>query len=308
MHGLETSRAASNNAPPPPPILYKYTTTSTALLVLGNGTLRFCSPTTYNDPFDTQWDLFWQISTPEAMMAERDAIRKAITDPTDWPTCGQSQHLDVVREYHIRVSGAIDHQAELACCIEKCCDDGGCDKVNFENQQYLISTLRILCLSDRCDDILMWSHYADEHKGVTLGFNTNALRLCGDKQIRPVQYQQCLPHVFSDLTGWIRNRVYGLRTAPEAIDWHIYTHTKHAQWAYEHEWRSAWCDKESKSDFYDYKFPPDSLDEIIIGCNCDPGFEASVVCLAKQRYPNARIYRMSRHRHEFALQPTPISD
>lgn len=30
--------------------------------------------------------------------------------------------------------------------------------------------LGILCLSEKCDIPLMWSHYADEHKGIVIGF------------------------------------------------------------------------------------------------------------------------------------------
>lgn len=31
----------------------------------------------------------------------------------------------------------------------------------------------VLCFSKKCDNILMWSHYADKHKGIVLGFDTS---------------------------------------------------------------------------------------------------------------------------------------
>lgn len=36
--------------------------------------------------------------------------------------------------------------------------------------------VRILCLSEKCDDILMWSHYANRHRGMVVGFKKSKLK------------------------------------------------------------------------------------------------------------------------------------
>ena len=35
--------------------------------------------------------------------------------------------------------------------------------------------MRVFCLSELDDSVLMWSHYADQHQGVVLGFDTEAM-------------------------------------------------------------------------------------------------------------------------------------
>ena len=42
------------------------------------------------------------------------------------------------------------------------------EKVNVDK---LKSAVRVLCLSDKFDNILMWSHYSNSHKGICLKFN-----------------------------------------------------------------------------------------------------------------------------------------
>ena len=40
-------------------------------------------------------------------------------------------------------------------------------------QEYLINNIGIFSLSKVPDNILMWSHYADSHKGIVLEFDSN---------------------------------------------------------------------------------------------------------------------------------------
>ena len=51
-----------------------------------------------------------------------------------------------------------------------------------------VDKMGILCFSEHCDDILMWSHYSDGHKGFCLEFDRE--RLEAWKFCRPVDYDQ----------------------------------------------------------------------------------------------------------------------
>jgi hypothetical protein len=118
--------------------------------------------------------------------------------------------------------------------------------VHFRN------TRAILCFSRNWDNLLLWSHYGNSHKGICLGFDIPD----GDRDViyQPnvlqIRYQE-------DINFDIADRLL---------------HTKHESWSYEQEVRM----------FVNLIDPPDSnglnwiefgprlvLKEVIIGAQCD---------------------------------------
>ena len=82
----------------------------------------------------------------------------------------------------------------------------------------------VACFSEDVDNILMWAHYADGHRGFCLEFDTKDETF---SKAHPVVYSNLLPALnMADV--FIRNSRNNLMA--------IYT-TKAASWAYEKEWR-----------------------------------------------------------------------
>lgn len=82
----------------------------------------------------------------------------------------------------------------------------------------------VSCFSERNDSLLMWSHYADQHKGICVTYDYNKLvRLC-QRLIRPVRYGNKISTVYLDKNR--RKRDIGEILITKAIDW-----------SYEQEWR-----------------------------------------------------------------------
>ena len=80
----------------------------------------------------------------------------------------------------------------------------------------------VLSLSAKNDNILMWSHYADYHKGFCIQFKRSATNPLGATQ--PVKYVKEYPsfNYFDDLPGNIAKKTI---------------FTKSCDWSYEEEWR-----------------------------------------------------------------------
>lgn len=76
------------------------------------------------------------------------------------------------------------------------------------------------------DDVKMWSHYADDCRGVVIGYNVNlwVKHLSGTSIIRKVEYGEQLPWVIGPRVVNQEN-AYGFMT------------TKGTPWEYEKEWR-----------------------------------------------------------------------
>jgi len=89
-------------------------------------------------------------------------------------------------------------------------------------QKMLRDGYGVLSLSAKNDSILMWSHYADYHKGFCIQFKRSPVNPLGATQ--PVQYVKEYPcfNYFDDLPGNIVKKIFL---------------TKACDWSYEEEWR-----------------------------------------------------------------------
>lgn len=95
----------------------------------------------------------------------------------------------------------------------------------LEEQRFKMQHSRgVCCLSEKNDDLLMWSHYADAHKGFCLGFNTDSEPF---SSARPVRYTTEVPVV---------NPISVLLDQDEKAFLAMIL-TKFDSWSYEKEWR-----------------------------------------------------------------------
>ena len=120
-------------------------------------------------------------------------------------------------------------------------------------------TTAILCFSRNWDNLLLWSHYGDSHKGICLGFDISE----GDPGVNydtDVLYQPNLLQIRrpEDLNFDLANRL--LRT-------------KHESWSYEQEVRMLvnLSDPPDVQGIHWIEFGPLlMLKEVIIGAQCHP--------------------------------------
>jgi Protein of unknown function (DUF2971) len=109
----------------------------------------------------------------------------------------------------------------------------------------------LLCFSERWDNPVLWSHYADKHRGICLGFEIDEQRL------------QAISYV---------NKRPTLRIPPNLEDANKLLFTKYRDWKYEEEWRS-WIkidERDPATGFYFYPFDGIvELSEVIVGPLCN---------------------------------------
>lgn len=123
-----------------PKILYKYMTAEGAMRFLGNGKLLFNRPSDFNDPFECK-----------AIIDNSDTTKE------EWRQYLSKQALDPLAQqqlFNIIMSNPKD-----------------VDRIIGEEIQRQNEANGILCLSSEPDNILLWSHYAKDHKGVCLVFD-----------------------------------------------------------------------------------------------------------------------------------------
>ncbi|MDX9859228.1 MAG: DUF2971 domain-containing protein [candidate division Zixibacteria bacterium] len=132
--------------------------------------------------------------------------------------------------------------------------------------------IRIFSLSKTCDSPLMWSHYADRHRGVVIGFN-EADNFFNQDII--YHNESSFP---SDKFGKLLPMQYGKKKI-ELMDSfkRLPILYKSEDWIYEQEVRfvlpkesvSSKTKNESGADIDLFKIPESTLVSIILGANCD---------------------------------------
>ena len=160
-------------------------------------------------------------------------------------------------------------------------------KLSIENPNQIEdwnNKIGILSLSEECDNILMWSHYAKNHTGFVLGFDTNLFLNNSDfDYIENVKYCTEYPII---------------KSIGENDDFYKKFFHKSNDWQYEKEWRL------SKNHIKDrlYVIPKEAITELIIGCKMNNKTKSEIVDIAKNSLgSNLKIYQAKKDIENFKL-------
>jgi hypothetical protein len=242
---------------------------------LCNEDVHYADPACFNDPLDSRPNLvlnsdFRTLVTLHAKIAERLEGKLFASDwrylaTRDAPTGSERWQADAADIMYGDISRAL---------------------------RLLFAEYRVLSLSSKWNSPLMWSHYADEHRGICIEYGTNQHDCWSLKQVR---YDQPRSIKSSDLTEWL---VAGSQTAEEQIR-EAYFFRKAREWTYEREWR----DLASKGVVGGAPF---RMKAIYFGIRCSLAIKTTIVRLFGDRGERLRFYAVTEHGAEFRLQRTLI--
>ncbi len=273
-------------------ILYKYLAPE-RIDVLENNLLRFTQATSFNDPFET-------LPFTESLF-DPDFTEKALEKITRRRP-GLAPILSLLRETVIRTVNLESPEAK--------------ETAAEFLQNFFDSRYGCLCLSAAegpayaPDNLLMWSHYADCHRGFVLGFQREHSyfhqrdpRKPYFGEVTPVSYKLERPSgpIVNDPTD-IGPAIY------DQFAVRFFLH-KSIHWKYEKEWRlireldSADAEFEVDGDrVFLFSFPPEAVSSVVLGCRIDKETEDKIRgLLASEKYKHTTLYRARIDREEFKL-------
>ncbi len=150
----------------------------------------------------------------------------------------------------------------------------------------------VLSLSATWSSALMWSHYADEHRGICIEYDTTDQ---DHPNLRPVSYHATRAVKASDLARWkgaddaaAKDRV--LQT---------YFYSKSSEWKYEKEWRDVRKDNGITE-------LPFKINAIHFGLRCDHAVISSIVRLLNDQ-PQIKLYTIRPKDDTFKLRRSRLS-
>lgn len=224
--------------------LYKHVRFSNgSLAILRDGTIRFTPPKEFNDPFDCVYDISKDFhSAKEIKRIESKAGIKSLSP---------AKRIQLVQ----RVKHIQKNEMNNGSYFEK-----------------LHQGLGVCCLNHNPLNILMWSHYADNHKGFLIEFKFPKKSLITGREFIeflpiPVEYKEFIPIVSKrdrELSETITEKVYL---------------TKSIDWQYENEFRILKWDIDNSIQSY----PKDKvLCSVIGGLRLESSHEKMITKICKE--------------------------
>ena len=234
----KTIQFLQRNNPPTNGIIYKYRNWNDPFhRNILKGKLFFSSSSKFNDPFDC-----------------RVPINKSLFQNSNFESQINNLYEKLLKTHSDLVT------ANTANIIEK---------LDFVFQCAEID-LGICCFSCVKDNVLMWSHYADLHKGFVVGFDFN-------------ETIEALETTF----GWVQYVNQNKELIKHLEKFYMMPFVKHESWYYENEIRFI---KEGKNQINkEYEIPIKAIKEIILGVKMSELDKQSLYLYSQIELPHVKI-------------------
>jgi hypothetical protein len=175
--------------------------------------------------------------------------------------------------------------------------------------QARLRSMRVFCVSEIRDDLLMWAHYGDCHRGAVVQFRCipagEGSTLCAARQ---VQYQPDIPLVARTVEEWVAHMVGERRLNLEGLFQRL-TLTKSDHWSYEKEWRC--CSVTKMGDPNNLAEPmellPEEIAAVYLGCRMKPEDRDGIVNLIRKRLRHVQLFQARQSDSAFKLEFDPIA-
>lgn len=210
-----------------PDYFHKFTSAERAIEIVENQQLWFSSPKKFNDPFDCNINLI-------DFEPNEDQIKMVINNKVQRNRQTRREEIKKNKRNAFRIRNQFAEQA---------------------NEFYQNSG--VCCFSEKRDNILLWAHYADNHRGICLKFSKGISEIA--TMTGRIQYKDKYEKAsfFNDKGDAVYHLIF----------------TKSKDWIYEKEVRSI-----NILDYGNVDFKAEYLTEIIFGCKT----EKSVVSRMKK--------------------------
>lgn len=283
---------------------YKYVSASTAKIVLQNRTLRWSAPLQLNDPFDIQFNM----RVPSSVDEVKSVALQRLWDVYEGRVQPDLRNPMALLFQLMRVTTPIMSREELFSEFGPAIEEGfermtaSLPSVHADTAK-IFENVKILCLTTTPDNALMWSHYADAHRGVVIRFRSIPAFDTPYGMAKPVRYVNEVPALVS--AEELADILAGSGVMDTSAILERATHTKSNEWAYENEWRiNSGAGRQPGEQYEDVPFGDNELDGVIFGLRTTSADKEDLRALINE-YPNVDVMTALRRDDAFGLEIVP---
>lgn len=232
-----------------PKFLHKFCTVDRAIQILTENSIFLASPKSFNDPFEISPIIDYAFNNEDRYKILEQLSERGLNF-TNEELIDKSKNQGYDYIITIEVDGFID---------------------------YIYNFSGITCFCKTFDNMALWNHYGDSHKGVCLVFNN----LKGDNPI----HIDALPVLYTNEHLPIKSRDYFLDYKSFLRTLKISALTKRKEWEYENEWRCVRLANEPLSRERQFlQFDDKHLCKIVLGSEISHSDRQKLIDIARQKY------------------------
>lgn len=266
-------------SPDRPPYFYKYKYIDEdhpeySSRIFTHNELYFCSVNKFNDPFDCRFQIKFCGSDYEKSKFVNESLK------------AQAPHLK--RQ---------ERRSKARKASKRLNDPDIANAMRDLARQYM-EKWGLCCLSEVRDNILMWAHYANAHRGFCLEFSNE---LCFVPNVHRIDIGGMVPFPVIPIPVAYSEEYPVANPVSNDTATDIFL-TKAKQWEYEKEWRMALPGATGS-----YKFPSHCLTGIIFGCRMLEKHKEMIREWCRNRKPTIKYYEARESEDSYSLNIVEIS-
>ncbi|EOT1738172.1 DUF2971 domain-containing protein [Klebsiella pneumoniae] len=309
-----------------PSLLYKYTNSDNALLSIKNQKFKWSSIQEFNDPFESRFLINPAKRNCIRFLAISISISKTLFD------------ADVLENTLAKGHGGISLSDVTSIAVINKEINNICNKHSNESTEDFYNDLEIfvnnkivptpffnsalsiylkfadlcrnrisetfgvLCLSAIKNNFLMWSHYANNHKGVMFEFDSTLLKSdVSDLTPKKVKYQKEYPELTYDAIKGLNATLFPKQ---KKDFFETVALTKQDAWSYEAEYRSIISIKDNQRLI---NVPQNCIKSITLGCAMPKETEIKIIEAARNELPDTKIFKNKLNDSSYTLDREAIN-
>lgn len=284
-------------AEPPRHVMRFYGNTDYAIQTIGFSNIVFLHPDKLNDPFDPPIQFTTDFSENYAAL------------------------IDYIQQYHAEdlqnFKGRLPQEnwKSFLCRIAVRCN-------SLRNNTFLFSTSAISKQRHPKDNLYMWSHYGNGHRGVAIEFDTDLLaKAVSAKSKRPAGEETHINDVWVEINYTFSlpkitcESIYQVvmsfsekldEVAGEGTEYvktiQLMLRSKSIAWKTEDEWRLMWINDDTNLKIQRLDLLDGTITAVYLGCLVTDHLTDSLVSETKRSFPNAKVFKGKKAKGDFALE------
>ncbi len=264
---------------------YKYVTAEVVKKILLTLEVMCQSPLLFNDPFDSQIEIQHDVKD-----------RKEWIERTTGKIC-KALELYLKNTDAVGVSNLV--YSEILKDIPFVADrEKAFNRFYTEANEKIIEFAkedRMFCVTEKHDNLLMWAHYADEHKGAVVKFKCIPEKETALCVALPVKYSDKVPMLTPEQMFQNNDTIIKLILNELLL-------TKSTDWAYEKEWRVILLEQCSGQDYDLRGILEDEIEAVYLGCRIEEKDKKEIVDIVKTKRKNVKLFQAHKSKKEFKVE------
>lgn len=289
-----------------PSSLVKFCDANTANYVLAESTLRWSAPCLFDDPFELNHHSSLSFDSRKLLIACVKSTMGLIFSRDD--PKGSSPLIKAIRRWRTeeRFDSEDEAQEVLSELLTTMVQHREPEILQLMTDWRCYSrNLRILCMTEKHDQIGLWERYGGNHSGIAIRFACGEDTSLEDPQA--VRYQESKPEITSlgEQMDILMNQEAILQQQTDFSEKFL---SKSKLELKDREWRllrEVDAEGESQDDAYlfeDLPFESHEVRAIYFGAAVDPKVKQDVSALAKRKYSKAKLFQAHPHSARFELE------